>query len=86
MKFVIHDSPRTSPHRPKVRSGVVRGFNAYVVPGVATVEAWPHRPMSHARAIARRIHKHPECYLSVISTYHVPGVTDDRPTRGIRVA
>jgi hypothetical protein len=53
---------------------VVRSFNGYHVPGVVTVEAWPHRGMSHARAIARRIVRDPAAYLAVINTFNLPGV------------
>jgi hypothetical protein len=81
MRFVIDDKPATSPRRPAARAGVERVFNGYAVPGVATVQAWPHRPMSHARAIARRIHRDAESYLSTIAAFDVPGITDERPAR-----
>jgi hypothetical protein len=61
-------------HRPVVRAGVRRDFNAYTVPGVATVEAWPHRPMQSARGIARRILRDGAAYLPVIRLFDVPGI------------
>jgi hypothetical protein len=74
MKFEIDNSPATSPHRPAVRAGVVRIFNGYTVPDVATVEAWPHRPLSHARQIARRLHRDAASYLPVVMAFALPGI------------
>ena len=81
MRFTIADAPRTSPHRPAVRSGVERVFNGYSVPGVATVEGWPWRSLTDARAIARRLYLDPASYLPVLATMNVPGVTFDCATR-----
>jgi len=81
LKFIIDPAPATSPHRPHVRAGVARVFNAYTVPGVATVEGWPWRSMTDARAIARRLYLDPASYLPVVATFNVPGVTFDRAAR-----
>lgn len=81
MRFTIHDQPATAPHRPATRAGVVRIFNGYAAPGVAAVNAWPHRPMSHARAIARRIARDPAAYIDIILTFDLPGIDID-PTAG----
>jgi hypothetical protein len=74
MRFTIDNPPATSPHRPPVRAGVARRFNGYAVPGIAIVQAWPHRPMSHARAVARRIFADPASYLWAVRAFNVPGV------------
>ena len=74
MRFAIDNPPATSPHRPSVRAGVARQFNGYAIPGVAIVQAWPHRPMSHARAVARRIVSDPTSYLWAVRAFNVPGM------------
>jgi hypothetical protein len=74
MKFTIDEPPATSPHRTSVRAGVSRIFNGYSVPNVATVEAWPHRPLSHARQIARRLHRDAANYLPVVMAFALPGI------------
>lgn len=75
MKFTINDRISTSPHRPAVRAGVQRLHNGYHVPDVGiSVEAWPHRSLSHARQLARRIFRDPRGYLAIINLYCVPGI------------
>jgi hypothetical protein len=87
MRFVIDPPIRTSASRPGVRAGVRRAHNAYIVPGVGTVEAWPHRPLGHARAIARRLFVNPADYAAVIRQCAVPGVTlEPQPRPAIRAA
>jgi hypothetical protein len=79
MQFTIDDAPRTSPRRPAVRAGVRRIFNGYTVPGLVTVEAWPHRSIDHARQIARRVRRDPAGVLAVCRMFRVPGVIYTRP-------
>lgn len=89
MTFTIDAAPRTLPHRPIERAGVVRVFNGYAVPGVATVSAWPHRGMTHARQLARRLYRRPADYLWAVRTFDVPGVqicAAAEPARRIRLA
>jgi hypothetical protein len=86
LRFVIDDAPVASPHRPAVRAGVERVFNGYratVAAGVVTVMAWPHRPIAHARAIARRVLGDAAGYLAIINLLHVPGV-DVRAGEAVR--
>jgi hypothetical protein len=57
---------------------VARAFNAYQTAtrfGRVTVEAWPHRGMTQARQLARRIHRDPDGFLWAVRTFRVPGVT-----------
>jgi hypothetical protein len=75
--FVTRPRLARSPDRAAVRAGVERLHNGYRVAGVATVEAWPHRPMAHALGIARRLVRDAAGYLAVIRDYAVPGVVDD---------
>jgi hypothetical protein len=79
MQFTIDDAPRTSPRRPAVRAGVRRIHNGYTVPGLVTVEAWPHRSIDHARQIARRVRRDPAGVLAVCRMFRVPGVIYTRP-------
>lgn len=94
LSFTIDDPPATAPHRPAVRAGVARAFNAYAVAtrfGLVTVQAWPHRGMAHARQIARRLHRDAAGYLWAIRASDMPGVvvtaptTDNTATDGARV-
>jgi hypothetical protein len=86
-EFIVQPAPYRSPSRPQVRAGVRRRFNAYDVPGVASVEAWPHRPLKSARQLARRVYRDPS-YLDVVRALALPGVTilAPRSRRGRRVA
>jgi hypothetical protein len=76
MRFVIDDAPARGAHRPDVRAGVRRVHNGYEVPGRAVVAAWPHRPLAHARQIARRLTRDTwRDYAAVIRQCDVAGVT-----------
>jgi hypothetical protein len=58
--------------------------DTFIVPGIATVLAHPHRSRRDARGFARRIARDPAAYLDVLSLYRVPGVTDCRPVSHAR--
>lgn len=57
---------------------------AFVVPGLARVEADPHRTDRDARALASRIAADPRGYLPVLVGFNVPGVRDLRPASHAR--
>jgi hypothetical protein len=74
LRFVIDKPPATSAHRPLVRAGVARCFNGYVIPGVAVVEAWPHRSLTHARRSPAGSSQIPRHTCWAVRAFNVPGV------------
>ena len=68
------------PHQPIRRLPVVETDDGYTVPGVAHVQAAPHRPWALAEALAQRIAAS-RVYLSFALYWGLPGVEDLRPGR-----
>jgi len=71
-------------HAPETGYGYIRRGDVFVIPGVATVVAAPHRRPREARELALRIAGNARMYLPVLIGLRVPGVTDLRPVSHAR--
>jgi hypothetical protein len=66
------------PHRIRPDSFESDG-DTFTVPGVAIIQARPHRRRQEARQLAKRVAADAASYLPVMVGLGIPGVTDCRP-------